>query len=329
MQVPPPFNLSKDTSNSYCRPSWAQLFAGAVRVVAVPLLLTGTLLAAGGTLTHAQQSPRTESFGAKDFARVRCSLDSQDTFFTWSGSIYSFVPGEAQRRLFTLEAMSVARCLPNPDGSWTLTSRELSYYLDPSSGRPLFTWRNPWTEEVVPVVHVANSPVQNTLTGSFVATATGRDWSFPVDVPLTYPNPLSVDPRYIPYSSGPLYQAGEFFKFFVNQQELQDSSSGLAQVDLGWVRSGPWLPWMKMGTRPGSLVYTAQGSKVQSFEDLPELLKEEINARLPLYRSAPLCRLAAPNATSWNYFIRYFDAYLRAERFPIPAADDPQEICAG
>lgn len=50
------------------------------------------------------------------------------------------------------------------EGKLKVTGRELTYYLDPVTGEKLNTWNNPWTgENDLPVVHIANDPVQMAL----------------------------------------------------------------------------------------------------------------------------------------------------------------------
>jgi hypothetical protein len=58
---------------------------------------------------------------------------------------------------------------------------------------------------------------------------------------------------------------------------------------------------------------------VDGFEQLPQLLQDEINTRVPLYRDAPEDQLDTEDMTSWLYFEKHFDAYLAGETFPIPA----------
>ncbi|OKH42164.1 hypothetical protein FACHB389_01910 [Nostoc calcicola FACHB-389] len=47
------------------------------------------------------------------------------------------------------------------------------------------------------------------------------------------------------------------------------------------------------------------------------MLQQEIRSRVPVYRTAPTCYLAASSKTSWTYFREYFDNYLAGDRFPI------------
>lgn|GEM_PF-340550 len=259
-----------------------------------------------------------QSLGTSEFVRTRCSADGKNTYIEWSGSVYAFVPQEKQRKLFNIMGMNVARCFQNPQKQWVLTSRELNFYLDPQTNQVLNRWRNPWTGEEVAVVHVANNPVQNSLEGEYPASKDGDQVTFTLDIPLTYPNILAHDPKFKDYSSEPLYQAGEFFKFMVPLQEITNTSSVTAtDVSGTWNRIGPWLPWMKMKGEPGQLVYSATMHKRLNFDELPPLLKQEITSRLPLYREAPSCFLAVKNETSWTYFQEHFDAYLKGAQFPL------------
>lgn len=95
----------------------------------------------------------------------------------------------------------------------------------------------------------------------------------------------------------------------------------VSQVILSWDRIGPWLAWMKMGNRPGNMIYSATGSKVKSWTELPQLLQDEIKTRIPLYKDAPKSQLDVEDMTSWIYFQQNFDAYLAGERFPLPAPE--------
>ena len=66
-------------------------------------------------------------------------------------------------------------------------------------------------------------------------------------------------------------------------------------------------------------MYSADGSKLQSFEELPQWLQKEIKERIPLYEHAPTCLLKRRNTSSWTYFMENTQAYLEKKRFPLPA----------
>jgi len=264
-----------------------------------------------------------EEFDAKYWVKVRSSLDAKPTFITWSGSIYSFMPDEPKKRLFKIVGMSVSRCIANEDNSWDFTSRELTYYLDPITGEILHKWENPWTGEILPVVHVANNPVQGRFQGTVPAKREGEITTFSFDLFSSYPNPLAEDERFIEYSPNPTYQAAELFKLTVPTQDLLDpEQTSISEMILSWDRIGPWVPWMKMGNKAGQLIYSTSGLKVNSFNDLPELLQEEINNYVPLYKDAPKSQLDQENMTSWKYFKQHFAAYQAGYQFPLPVAEE-------
>ncbi|MGF1492165.1 MAG: DUF1838 domain-containing protein [Microcoleaceae cyanobacterium] len=260
-----------------------------------------------------------ELFEPKDWVRVRANTDGQSSFLIWRGTIYGVVPGEPKQRLFKMLGMSVARCQPESGNAWKLMSREISYYLDPKTESPIHAWHNPWTKETVTVVHVANNRVQRALNFNFPGIVTPELTTFVVDLFANYPNPLAQENRFQPYSPQPFYQATELFKFIVPTEELKNSQTSTIQLmQLTWDRGGPWLPWMKMGNHPGYLIYSAWGQKVDQFEDLPPLLKSEIQFHLTLYKNAPNFDPDQPDMPSWLYFQQHFEAYLNQARFPQP-----------
>ncbi len=265
-----------------------------------------------------------QDFDAQHWVKTRSSLDPlQSTFLTWTGAIYAFVPGEKRNRLFKMVGVSVCRCIPTGEGSWDFTSRELTYYLHPETGEILRTWQNPWTGEVLPVMHVANNPVQGMFRGKFPARVDGDDTTFVFDLFSTYPNPLATDPKFAAYSPNPTYQAAELFKLTVPTQELLNPEIiSVSQLKLCWDRIGPWIPWMKMGNLPGNLIYSAYGGKVSGVSGLPQLLQDEIKTRMPLYQNAPASLLDVDDVTSWLYFQKHFDAYLAGETFPLPQSEE-------
>ncbi|MDH6058409.1 DUF1838 domain-containing protein [Umezakia ovalisporum] len=261
---------------------------------------------------------------AQQWVKTRSSLDcTESTFLTWTGKIYSFIPGEKRKLLFKMSGVSVSRCILTAEGSWDFTSRELTYYLDPQTGKILRRWENPWTGETLPVIHVANSPVQGQFQGKFPAQIQGDTTTFIFDIFPTYPNPLAENPQFAEYSPHPIYQATELFKLAVPTVDLFNSElASVSQVRLGWDRIGQWLPWMKMGNRSGYLIYSASGSKVSGLTELPQLLQDEINNRVPLYKQAPKVFLDGEDMTSWLYFQKHFQAYLAGEVFPLPEVEE-------
>ena len=261
----------------------------------------------------------TREFSATQFVKTRCSTDGTPTFLVWSGYLYSFVPDEPKRKLFKIVGMNVARCIDQGNGVWDFTSREINLYLDSETGEIQRHWQNPWTGEMLPVVHVANSPIQGTFRYNIPAEVDGDTTTFIFDLFAQYPNPLADDPKFAEYCDRPIYNAVELFKLAVPTADLENpKTTTVSKLVLSWNRVGPWLPWMKMKQRSGHLIYSASGKKVKYFSDLPSILKKEIETRVPFYKDAPAQKIEGEEMTSWSYFKQHFDAYLQGATFPIP-----------
>ncbi|MDM7326078.1 MAG: DUF1838 family protein [Thermosynechococcus sp. Uc] len=188
--------------------------------------------------------------------------------------------------------------------------------MDPQSHSVCDRWHNPWTEEIVPVIPVANDPVQGLFRHEVPAQVSEHTTTFQFDLFSYYDNPLGGEERFQPYSPQPIYQAAELFKLTVATADLQQDTETIADVHLCWSRIGPWLPWMKMGDRSSYLVYSATGGKALTVEDLPSLLQEPLE-RLPQYREAPTEYREGADMTSWLYFQEHFQAYLQGALFPV------------
>ncbi len=279
--------------------------------------LTAVLGASGPALAQTLDLSRPED-ATRASRRVQCSLeDGKPVIYSWRGGVMSRVPGEQDRHLFNVEGMNIRACRtvqdPQRGFGYRLVSREILLYLDPQTNQVLRTWKNPWTGADVEVVHVANDPVNQPPSHArnakgeptrFVArNVRGKMWqSF--EVPLFYTNPLGG--AYQDYVGGQ-YQATEMFDFFFDEQDLLDASRDMTSVTIAWARISQWLPWMNMGDRPGMLVFTTVGKRLNDPASLPAVMKAEIAANYPAYTSPPPLDDARPNETSWTYFKKVLD----------------------
>ena len=248
--------------------------------------------------------------------KVTSSLkDGENCFYFWSGNVFSRVPGEKDRLLFIYNGMNVRASKTVTDSikgyGWRHVSRELLFYQDPVTKEVLKTWKNPFTGKEVDVIHIANDPVN----GRGPSYAMGNDGKTPYkmkgyekdgywfelnEVPLFYTNPLGGDYQ---DQIGGTYQAMEIFQTITPMAELNNPTSDKAENCLiGWTRVSKWLPWLDMGDKAGQMIFTGIGKKVKTFDDLPQILKDQINTNYPDYKVAPPTDDARPNETSWTYY---------------------------
>lgn len=295
----------------------------------INILLFCTLVA-GGVAQARQLDPNNPQDALTMARKISCStLDGVPATFWWEGRAYSRRQGEQDRLLFQVEGMNVRTCVsdthPERGDGYRMVSRELLIYRDPASGEALATWENPWSGEVVDVLHVANDPV------NFARYEIGRDgepfrwngqitegrWRQSLTVPLFYPNPLASAYQ---AEIGGIYHASEMFNFMGDAQELLDAETETAGSHIGWVRMSDWLPWMKMAGREGVIYMHTAGLRLSSWDALPASMKEEIATHYPIYSEPPPLDDDRRNVTSWIYYKRIAEG-----EEPAPQRGEPEE----
>ena len=299
-----------------------------ITVAALSLLVAGTASAAG---TEQPLDPANADDQLRIQVKMSCSLvEGTPTLYWWSGRVWARVPGEPNRLLFNVHGMNMRQCRVKQDSvrgfCYRSVSREVMFYLDPVTNEVARRWKSPWSGEEVDVVHVANDPVN------------ARDWycsrdtdGKPVDrsdnltfkddlllegggaARLFYKSPLAGE--YQDYVGG-IYHAMEFGTSAALASEALDATdSELQDTLISWVRISRWLPWMKMGDRDGLVVFHTAGMRLDSWEQLPEVVRREVDTRYPSYKAPPPLDDLRPNETSWTVFKKFIDE-RRAKESP-------------
>ena len=275
------------------------------------LLLAPALAPAAGTETFsgrlAWEISRKTTCGTLEAGVTRYGI--------FEGRAYSRVPGEKDRHLFDVLGINTRQCASSSDPAkgegFRSVSREIMLYLDPKTGEVLDRWDNPFTGESVEVMHVANDPV-NMRAVRYESDATevsgrryGDTLAFSSEIPLFYDNPLGGD--FQDYVGG-TYHAMEIFNNFYPADALLDSEARVERSVLGWSRVAQWLPWMRMGSKPGLMVINASGTSVFDADEIPDRLRTLMEARFPAYSEPPPLDDKRANETSWTVFRKAIEA---------------------
>jgi hypothetical protein len=253
------------------------------------------------------------------------------SLFWWQGTAWSRIPGEKDKHIFNVQGMNIRQCAKFDDPvkgiGFRTVSREVMLYLDPETNEILRTWTNPWTEEEVEVMHVNNDPV-NSRAPRYSRDEEGNpSATFEPDLELNgtglqgggaallfYNNPLAGD--YQDFEGGK-YHASEFLTMAYPMEDALDASRTAVQdIVISWGRISGWLPWMKMRGRSGVMVHWTHGMRLHKWEDLPDVLRNEIEANYPIYREPPPVDDARPNDTTWSVFKRWADEKRAAGDWP-------------
>ncbi len=243
--------------------------------------------------------------------KIQCStVDGEQVTYWWHGRAYSRRQGEKDKLLFNVEGMNTRQCTtvndPEKGEGYHLVSREILLYKDPKTDEVLSKWENPWTGEVVDVLHVANDPVNFTSykvgrfgPAKFFGTINGHRWWMTSTIPLWYPNVLGGD---FQKQIGGTYHATEMFNFMGDLESLLDTDTNTADVQVGWVRMSDWLPWMMMDGREGVIYMHTAGRKIDSWEQMGDTMRAEIENHYPEYATPPPADDDRKNETSWSYY---------------------------
>lgn len=254
----------------------------------------------------------------KAFMRVRGDAKGGETLYHWTGSVYSFVPGEKRMELFGFEGFNLAKTVVGEYG-FSLLTREAAFFKDHRTGQILENWRNPFTQTDVPVVHIWNDPVNQDMNLEadmlpyvhqiFPSTDLGDELAFHMEIFPFYPSPLPVK-EFGEFSQSDTYQAAEFFQFFAKKQDLQNTELSSVPVTITWNRISPWMPFMRMGDRPGYLIFVCRGKKLEGgFKALPKDIQDYVMKNKPEF-ALPPSEWSEPNETSWTYFRKLWEQGL-------------------
>ena len=274
------------------------------------------LLLMGGSLT-AQETVITGRDAILTRQKTTCGTieEGKTRFGMWEGRAYSRVPGEKDRHLFNVIGINTRQCSVKEDDTrgrgFRSVSREVMFYLDPETNEIMDVWTNPWSGQEVPVVHVANDPVnmraysyEKDESGKSTARVAMRKYGdvmvSSAEIPLFYSNPLGSEfQAYI----GGAYHAMEIFNTYYKAAEIENSKiAALTQSNISWSRVAQWLPWMQMGDRAGIMVFNATGFSTFDEEEIWPALKAAIQERYPAYMTPPPLEDPRPNETSWTVF---------------------------
>jgi hypothetical protein len=279
------------------------------------------------------------------WARLLGNIDMKSTKFGWAEGIVQGVrPGEAIRDLVGFKMLSAARLLPLETGTgYRKVLREIGFYTDLRSGEIIEEWRNPYLDETVRVVPIANDPFNHTITpfspqppsyGGLNQAARRQiplllDWRRRGDtlnlfshINLFYPSALQPD-RWPRESGTPFAQVTEVFLYQIDWKDMQNRKKTSVEYNGTWSRTTPWLPWMLMGPTPGHAQYHTFMGAVDDLSQIDPKLVAYVERNYPKYLQAPE-RWEEPSLSSLEWYSRQQKPAPVPAGRPVPRAPDPE-----
>jgi Protein of unknown function (DUF1838) len=248
--------------------------------------------------------------------KLRADLSGKDCLFAFPGEAWAMVPQEKNYRCFKTFGVGATRIEEVEEG-WRIYSREVLYYLDPNTGEILEEWSNPLLGgRKVEVMHIANDPVNGVfkreghpfLSPPFPYVSYGDDVVFQWNFFIFKPAELTRS-EYPLYSSGDIDQHAELWGLKGRKSEILDPTTTSASCLMSWSRVAGWLPFMEMGSRPGSMVFHSHSMKLMNgVDDLPRYILDYTEKNFPKYLEAPKEWLGPVMTSSAGEFKKKIDA---------------------
>jgi len=280
------------------------------------------------------------------WARLLANTDMKSTKYGWAQGIVQGVrPGEAVRDLVGFTMLSCAKLLPNDgeDGGYKKILREVGLYTDLKSGEIIEEWRNPYLNETVKVVPIANDPFNHTITDYRPSPPAygGLNQAKPPKVPLlldwtrrgdrlnlfSHINlfyPSALQPAKWPRESAtPFAQVTETFLYQIDWNDMQDPKKTSVEYHGTWGRTTPWLPWMLMGPTAGHCQYHTFMGAVDDINKIDRRTLDYVEKNFPKYLQAP-DKWEEPSLSSLEWYSRQQKPAPVPAGQPIPRAPDPE-----
>lgn len=244
------------------------------------------------------------------WARLLGNIDMKSTKYGWySGIVQGVRPGEANRDLVGMTGFSCAKLLPNDGGDpgYKKVLREVGFYTDLKSGEIIEEWVNPYFNETVKTVPIANDPFNHTITDFYPAPPAygGLNAARPPKIPLmldfqrhnnrlnlfSHINlfyPSALQPAKWPRESGsPFAQVTEAFLYQIDWRDMQNRKKTSVEYNGTWARSTPWLPWMLMGPTPGHCQYYCFMGAYDDINQIDRKVLDYTQKHYPKFLTAP------------------------------------------
>lgn len=251
------------------------------------------------------EDPRENLYG---FAKMWGTIGPKAVLSGYYGVQYGIVGSQRAKPLFGFCGFGNIRNVIQPDGSVKVMGKECSYFTDLATGEILDSWDNPYTGEKVKVYTFLNDRFRGSLgleqkvfkvgDGETVNNDLGDGKPKPFRLPWQrvgdqyllgwdyaheYTNPVTPE-GWPKASTGPRINPSEHFTIFTPADEIDDRSVVSARFHAGFMRQGPWWPWMRMG---GSGVDGVLMGRMHSYkitggpEDVPKAVLKRVEKERP------------------------------------------------
>jgi len=193
-------------------------------------------------------------------------------------------PGEGNYiPLFTMNNLLVDYWEPLGDDEYQMTKFEAGYYTAIDSYEPMYEFRNPFTDEVLPIFKFRLGPVPRVYTPDGYIVMSYNPNPLPIEVigDRVFLATQSIESMPDMIRPGKTHYLNSFMTYSALLSDVVDPAVSSAPVHAQLQNKNLWAPWMGMQDRPGGTIARGFGGKIAGFSALPPGVHEGFKAYVP------------------------------------------------
>ncbi len=264
--------------------------------------LSGTVLRSPALAAAGMYDLNDPADAVTAYARMRGNLDGTPGMWWYRGNMFAKRRDDVAQRVLKIEGFSFNRLARRDDGRFDQVMAEAGFFIDPVTDEIADKWVNPLNGRTCTPGHYKSNqtivvgpegvsgseaaavPVQ--FTGTVEAQShSGRVWTTE-NMVTKLPNPRAEADDPLGYS-GPVITLTSLASFTGQLADLNNQDLAFMPATLHFQNLAPWMPWMKMGQEPGLTTWQLLGTKVQSTNDMPDRLRDRLDADYPGWLDDP------------------------------------------
>lgn len=206
--------------------------------------------------------------------------------------------------LYTSMVGTIQRIRHLPAGEFEVTQLEMILFFDVEGKSPIDEWKNPYTDEVIPLqfapvgptvirYRADNTRVLPTEIGGTPLEATATIHPSVIVGDDVFQRDESVARVFTPGRTKP-FEVNDIAVYHGSLRNLTDSNVTFGEATVFFAEVTGWQRWMRMGDRPGSLTSRLVGRKVRQFADLPAVWRVRLAELAPALANDPVSALDRP-----------------------------------
>ena len=206
--------------------------------------------------------------------------------YRWhTGIISAVMPGAPPKALVGYDGLEKEVWNKTPEGGFTTAYFDIGYFKDLSTGERLKVWKNPLTDETVPVMPFRSGR----FTANLKAGTPERTWQQRGDDIWVMERPAVAFPAILKPELYPAESAGPLHFFSVVRtdrgrlSEISNPKITSAPLNWSYTLTTIWLPWMRMAQKPGAVVWSGTGGKYATASDIPATFSAFLAEEQPDY----------------------------------------------